>query len=201
MSNQPPPPRIAIKGHHHAIRVGSWSVLCTWDGRSKKVGPAQMVIIPHPEGDPEEIAKGITPGVLRAIPLGEIIKSERMTTQTAAATLAKKEARESGASAASQIKRMVTDQPRPGRAGRPPIFYATVAFAYTSALIAKEDSPVAWLTQQIGADRKTVENWLRLAREEHGMLTTATHGVAEGILTPKAERALMDAAKAAQNRP
>ncbi|GII92935.1 hypothetical protein [Sinosporangium siamense] len=183
------PPPIDSEGHHHHARIGSWSILCTWDEARKKSGPSQMVITAAPDGDPQEIAKGITPGVLRAIPLGDLIKEQRMTVQDATATL-----REAGVKAAAQVKRMVDDNPRPGRAGRPPVFYAIVASAYTCALVAQEERPVAWLAEQIGADRKTVENWLRLAREEYGMLSPATHGVAGGVMTPKAEQVLREAA-------
>ena len=78
-----------------------------------------------------------------------------------------------GVQIVNQLKSWVRRQPRPGRAGRPDLFYAVVAMAYSSAITIDPNSPVMWLTRQADADRKTVENWIFQARQR-GMLAETT---------------------------
>ncbi|MER6175493.1 hypothetical protein [Streptosporangium sp. NPDC001681] len=88
--------------------------------------------------------------------------------------------------AIKRIKLMVEEQPRPGGAGRPDRFFALVARAYANHARYGKGSPIPWLAEQTGADRRTAENWVRQARKR-GLLTDPTPGVGGGELTEKAK--------------
>jgi hypothetical protein len=162
------------------IPVGAWLVRCEWPP-GHRGGPTKVTIEPHPDGNPEEIARGITTGTLRKIPLAQTIDFVNRAMDVSAQAYASGRTVER---AIEMIKSMVEANPRPGSRGRPDLFYALVATTYVHRLLTAE-SPVNWLAKETDTDRRTAENWLRLARK-HGMLTDPIPGVAGGELTDKA---------------
>jgi len=87
---------------------------------------------------------------------------------------------------------------RPGRGGRPDVFYAEKAAAYVAAHAAESRAPVRYLVEQAereGRERETADQWrawLNRARAR-GLLTKAPPGQPGGRLTAKGKRLLRDA--------
>lgn len=177
--------------------VGPWQVYAKWPDDSGG-GPTELVIKPHPDADPEEIARGITTGTLRAIPLPQMVRERHKVKHAVLAEVtpvikALENNKETMGWVLASMRDMISAQPRPGRVGRPDVFYACVAFAYTFALLASKGSkagPVSWLTATTKSDRKTVENWIKVARDR-GMLSEPRPGIAEGTITKLGKAELM----------
>lgn len=125
-------------------------------------------------------ADGLTTGVLRDVPLGEIIKKARFD--------------------AAAVRRVVSDEAaarveewlaswrvgaRGSRAKRPNLAYAALAARYVELVREGERAPAAILARQLGMSAVTVSQRVREARER-GLLTRTAAGTAGGELTPKA---------------
>ena len=63
-SPKPRPPRFA----GYVATVGPWQVRFVWPDMDVQGGPQTLIIEAAPDADPDEIAKGITPGVLAPSP-------------------------------------------------------------------------------------------------------------------------------------
>lgn len=84
---------------------------------------------------------------------------------------------------------------RPGRAGRPDIFYAQWAARYVAALEAAPAAPIKFLVSaEKAADRHVTESGVKAiinkARTVRKLLTDSEPGKPGGTLTPKAEKIL-----------
>ncbi|GAA3171535.1 hypothetical protein [Nonomuraea roseoviolacea] len=165
--------------------VGPWLVTYAWTDDASQGGPMELSIRPRPDADPAELARGITTSTLRAIPLANVIEARKKAQAT-------NQQRHNFVlhAATREIRRMVEEDPRPGSRGRPDLFYVMVAFAYAIQAL-RSKSPVNALAQATGADRRTAENWIRLARER-GMISAPTPGMPGGKWTPKAEQVLTE---------
>lgn len=86
---------------------------------------------------------------------------------------------------------------RPGRAGRPDVYYAEWAARYTRALEAAPDAPIKWLVaEEEAAGRYATEAQIRAyltKARSRGLLTKSQAGVAGGRLTAKGRRVLQRA--------
>ncbi|WP_431915230.1 hypothetical protein [Nonomuraea jabiensis] len=171
--------------HQVTTQVGPWLVTYVWADDAAQGGPIELSIKPAPDADPAALARGITTSTLRAIPLANVIEARKKAQAT-------NQQRHNFVlhAATQEIRRMVKEDPRPGSRGRPDLFYVMVAFAYAIQAL-RSKSPVNALAQATEADRRTAENWIRLARER-GTLSSPTPGMPGGKWTPKAEQALAE---------
>ncbi|NRQ38263.1 hypothetical protein HII36_41500 [Nonomuraea sp. NN258] len=172
-------------GSQATAQVGPWLVTYIWADDAAQGGPMELSIKPAPGADPAELARGITTSTLRAIPLAQAIEGRKKLQ-----TVNQQRHNFVLHTAIREIRRMVEEDPRPGSRGRPDLFYVMVAFAYAIQAL-RSKSPVIALAQAADADRRTAENWIRLARER-GTLSPPTPGMPGGTWTPKAEQALAD---------
>ena len=78
--------------------------------------------------------------------------------------------------------------PRPGRGGRPDVFYARLAAQYVEVLT-MSSSPTRDLAERIGFSASSTRDFLHQARLR-GLLTKSVRGIAGGELTEKAIRLL-----------
>jgi hypothetical protein len=125
-------------------------------------------------------ATGLTTGILRDVPLGEIMKNARRD--------------------ASAVRRVISDEAaarvdewlapwrtgaRGSRTKRPNVAYAALAARYVELVRQGERAPAATLARQLGVSAVTISQRIREAREL-GLLTRTTAGTAGGELKPKA---------------
>lgn len=154
-------------------------------------GPAELHITLDQEADPRDGRRGITTGTLRDIPLTAVMeKMQRIRAMTlpTLADLPGSPREKAAITAMEHIREEITNRPSPGRAGRPELFYARVALAYSYRSVIASD-PIAWLARQTGVEPRTAENWVRQARQRD-MLTEPRPGVAGGQVTEKATNIL-----------
>lgn len=148
----------------------------------------------HPFAAPlPEDAPALTARELRAFPLGELqafaVRDFRKTMEQPWAA----ERASSGRSHDERFRvwaRAAADTPRPGRRGRPDVFYAAVAARYVVLLGTGRE--VATLADELGYNAESVRGFLYEARRRE-LLTSAPKGRAGGTLTPKAIALLEEA--------
>jgi hypothetical protein len=85
-----------------------------------------------------------------------------------------------------------TVKAKPGRQGRPELFYAVAALDYVRALDAAPSTPVRWLVEQGNATADELRARIRRARER-GLLTKTPKRHPGGELTDKAKDLLRNA--------
>jgi transposase-like protein len=95
--------------------------------------------------------------------------------------------REIGLSLNVDLKEFKTD-PRPGRRGRPDVFYAELAKQYVD-LLAEGSTPTKDLAERLGYSASSIRDLIHQARRR-GLLTRASKGLAGGELTENARRLL-----------
>ncbi|MGW2153900.1 hypothetical protein [Nonomuraea sp. NPDC001699] len=172
-------------GSQATAQVGPWLITYVWPDDAAQGGPIELSIKPAPGADPTELARGITTSTLRAIPLAQVIEGRKKLQ-----TVNQQRHNSVLHAATREITRMVEEDPRPGSRGRPDLFYVMVAFAYAIQAL-RSKSPVNALAQATGADRRTAENWVRLARER-GMLSAPMPGMPGGKWSAEAEQVLTE---------
>lgn len=185
MTEQDTPLRHRPGLYHQGVYDG-WHVEMWWSPGSQG-GPTEMRIRTD---HPDLIARGITTGTLRSIPLTMITEElrddlARLSNQAAdmaSATIDK---------ATAYITATMAADPRPGRRGRPDRFHAAVALLYAWYADSRHHNPVGRLAEACGVDRRTASSWVRLARQ-NGMLTPASERLPGGQPTAKAVAALVN---------
>lgn len=170
-------------GFEHREDLGDWEAVLWWPPASGG-GPAEIAIRARPGADPEVVARGITTGTLRSIPVTRITEEMHRRVRKV-----KDDAGPSLEDMARRIRDAVELEPRPGRKGRPDAFFADVAAMYAWYVELHYPNPVRMLAEACGLTWKAAARWVRLARVK-GFLTAAAGGRPGGELTDKA-RALL----------
>ncbi|MFD1547184.1 hypothetical protein [Nonomuraea guangzhouensis] len=169
-------------GYHLQHWYDGWQVDMWWSSNSTG-GPTELRITTN---DPELMARGITTGTLRSIPLADIareLKSDLQRLSREQDIFHVLEPRTDWAM--RHIRQTVKDNPKPGRTGRPESFHLAIAVLYVWYVLMREPNPVQDLAEIVGADRRAAANWISLARK-NGMLTEAAERQSGGTLTDKA---------------
>ncbi|MFD8532117.1 hypothetical protein ACFV0L_32355 [Streptosporangium canum] len=169
--------------------VGGWRVQAVW--RDGSAGPVELHITAKPDANSRDVQGGITTGTLRAIPLPEMTEEARQPwPMIESATRSLTTHAQTADKAVELIRSTVEAEPRPGRSGRPDLFYALVAYAYF-AYSRLGTNAIRRLAEATGVERRTAENWVNHARDKRGMLTDPPSGKAGGELTEKAKQLLL----------
>ncbi|MER8043475.1 hypothetical protein [Streptomyces sp. NPDC094032] len=152
-------------------RIGSWDVtMYRPAGHIDTGGPLEIEITPAPDGDPQEIARGITSTVLRQI-------------NTAAPTSEKAKKSNRDKIAAAEIYALARVlQDLPGRLTDE--YLAVLSSLYVRAVDLGHRAPVPLLEELTDTKQATLKGHLRAARQR-GFLTKV-EGKAGGQLTDKA---------------
>ncbi|MFG2113900.1 hypothetical protein ACGFRB_14925 [Streptomyces sp. NPDC048718] len=156
-------------------RIGPWNVtMYRPAGHIDSGGPLEITIEPASDGDPQEIARGITTTVLRQIntsapPPGEA--RERNREKLAAAEMY------ALTSVLKDLPGRITDE-----------YLAVVSALYVRAVDLGHRAPVPLLEELTGTKQATLKGHLRAARQR-GFLTKV-EGKAGGQLTDKAVETL-----------
>lgn len=156
-------------------RIGSWKVVMWRPITSSSGGPVEIRIEPHEDGDPQEIARGISSTVLRQVDTGAFVDVLNSTGQPADDD-AEREAERLRAELAEASKRL-SDR-----------YLAMLAAFYVRVVDIGERAPIQALEEITGAKQPTLKGHLRAARQR-GFLTKV-EGKAGGRLTEKATRVL-----------
>jgi hypothetical protein len=170
-----------------STRIGAWQVNLRWPSLDS-AGPVELSIRPGAGADPDEVARGITTNVLRAIPLAHLTEELREARRSVQG-LRNEAVRIDGV--AELIADTVREDPTPGRRGRSDEFYALVSALYAWHVDQRYPNPVKRLAELCGASWRVSANWVRLAREK-GFLTEGHERRPGGTLTPKATAILDD---------
>ncbi|MFD8550542.1 hypothetical protein ACFV08_02850 [Streptomyces fradiae] len=152
-------------------RIGSWKVVMWRPVASSLGGPVEMRIEPHEDGDPQEIARGISSTVLRQVDTGAFIDALGSTGQPSDDD-AEREAERLRTELAEASKRL-SDR-----------YLAMLAASYVRVVDIGERAPIQALEEITGAKQPTLKGHLRAARQR-GFLTKV-EGKAGGRLTEKA---------------
>ncbi|MFC6886434.1 MULTISPECIES: hypothetical protein [Actinomadura] len=184
-----PSPDGEADGVERVTRVGAWDVAMRWPSLANE-GPTEIRISPAPGIDPRRLARGITTGVLRAIPLSEVAGEVRGLWRSAQEGKPDAErVRHSLERMARLVREAMQVDPRPGRRGRPDEFYVAVAVIYARYVDLRDPKPVRRVAELCGENWRTVANWVRLARQR-GLLTENAGAEADGELTARAAAVL-----------
>ncbi|MFV0130696.1 hypothetical protein ACLGI4_23810 [Streptomyces sp. HMX112] len=156
-------------------RIGSWNVtMYRPAGHIDSGGPLEIAIEPAPDGDPQEIARGITSTVLRqintAVPTSEKAKEKNREKVAAAEIYAL-------ASVLKGLPGRLTDE-----------YLAVLSSLYVRAVDLGHRAPVPLLEELTDTKQATLKGHLRAARQR-GFLTKV-EGKAGGQLTDKAVETL-----------
>jgi hypothetical protein len=136
---------------------------------------------------PEPMTQEITARLLRRIPLGEYIDIARATARDMAA----RQRRRGATSPRFQAwATTLLDEPRPGRRGRPDLFYAQIASDYVQRIGTK--NIVTQMAQERNFSPSYLSSLLNEARNRC-LLTGTTRGKSGGTLTNKAVQLLEEA--------
>jgi hypothetical protein len=154
-----------------SYRVGSWLVLAVLGDPH----PGALAVLPAPDGDEQEVRRGITTGTLRAVPMSEIIA----------------DGRDSGSLAEAEYGRRALARLGSAGAERDDLYFALVADAYAQATALGDKRPIRTLALVAGVKPDTMRIHVREARSR-GLLTGA-QGRAEGELTEHAKQLLGEA--------
>ena len=136
----------------------------------------------------------LTARLLRSLPVGEMTAYARQVMLSNAELLSR---HQSGAARGAHWKKALAEVPRPGRRGRPDLFYAQIAAMYVDELPSSK-RPVAAVAEELKYSADTVSGWLDEARRRR-LLTRPpksngrrSGGRAAGQLTANAIRLLKE---------
>ncbi|MFF3711731.1 hypothetical protein [Streptomyces phaeochromogenes] len=167
-----PPPREGIEIER---RIGSWKVTMWRPIGSAGGGPQEIRIEPHEEGDPQEIARGLSSTVLRQIDTRLFVE----TLDTAPSSIGGAVDEEAGL-----LREWLADAPR-AVSDR---YLAMLSAVYVRVVEIGERAPIQALEQITSTKQATLKGHLRAARQR-GFLTKV-EGKAGGQLTDKADEVL-----------
>ncbi len=167
-----PPPREGIEIER---RIGSWKVTMWRPIGSVGGGPQEIRIEPHEEGDPQEIARGLSSTVLRQIDTRSFVE----TLDTAPSSIGGSVDEEAGL-----LREWLADAPR-AVSDR---YLAMLSAVYVRVVEIGERAPIQALEQITSTKQATLKGHLRAARQR-GFLTKV-EGKAGGQLTEKADEVL-----------
>ncbi|MFE3630765.1 hypothetical protein [Streptomyces goshikiensis] len=167
-----PPPREGIEIHR---RIGSWKVTMWRPVGSAGGGPQEIRIEPHEDGDPQEIARGLSSTVLRQIDTRSFVE----TLDTAPSPIGDAVDEE-----VDLLRGWLADAPR-GVSDR---YLAMLSAVYVRVVEIGDRAPIQALEQITSTKQATLKGHLRAARQR-GFLTKV-EGKAGGQLTDKAEQTL-----------
>ncbi|MET9565729.1 MULTISPECIES: hypothetical protein [Streptomyces] len=167
-----PPPRAGIEIHR---RIGSWKVTMWRPADSVGGGPQEIRIEPHEDGDPQEIARGLSSTVLRQIDTRSFV--EMLDTAPTGIDQAVEEE-------AGLLRGWLADAPR----GVTDRYLAMLSAVYVRVVEIGERAPIQALEEITNTKQATLKGHLRAARKR-GFLTKV-EGKAGGQLTEKADEVL-----------
>jgi hypothetical protein len=170
------------KAIEQRLNIGGWQVTLRW---STAAGPDEITIRAAADADLGQIGGGITPTLLRAIPLTRAKRVRRQLDGAQSPRNMSVETSYPPERLAQYIRESVKADPRPGRRGRTDEFYAAVAAIYCLHVALESSRPVHQVADTCGFTWRMAANWVRLARC-HGMLTEGVEREVGGKLTTRA---------------
>ncbi|MER5551571.1 hypothetical protein ABT001_07810 [Streptomyces sp. NPDC002793] len=162
-----PPTR---EGIEQTLRIGSWKVTLWRPLAGSSGGPQEIRIEPHEDGDPQEIARGVSTTVLRQIDTAAFAADVASVAETAVAAK----------TAVERFREQLAGLPR----GLSDEYLAVLSALYVRSVDVGRRAPIHDLEVWTGSKQATLKGHLRTARQR-GFLTKV-EGKAGGRLTGKA---------------